>query len=125
MRKVEITELRDGLPQASPEMKRSQESKRICESIRDNDLNIALDATGKMFDSPQLAAFLRNCDERLRKRPTFIVGGPFGLDNCVFARCELRLSLSLLTFPHELSRVLLCEQLYRAECILRNSPYHH
>lgn len=125
MRKVEITELRDGSVQGSPEAKRSQEGKRICESFRDGDLNIALDVAGKPFTSPQLAEFLRTCDERLHKRPTFIVGGPFGLDNCVLARCELRLSLSMLTFPHELARLILYEQLYRAESILRNSPYHH
>lgn len=125
MRKVEITELRDGPPNGSPEAKRSNEGKRICDSLKNGDQNIALDVEGRQFTSPQLAEILRNCDELLHKRPTFIVGGPFGLDNSVLAKCDLRLSLSLLTFPHELARVMLCEQLYRAESILRNSPYHH
>lgn len=125
MRRLEIVELKDAPAALAPEARRALESARIAESLRGDDLNIALTENGREMTSRQFADFLRDCDESARKRPAFIIGGPFGLDKKLLAECHFRLSLSPMTFPHELARVLLFEQLFRAESILRNSPYHH
>lgn len=102
-----------------------QEGVRILASLKQSDLPIALDAAGAAFTSREFAQFLAACDLSLRKRPAFIIGGPYGLAPEVLAACAQRISLSAMTFPHELARVLLLEQIYRAETILRNFPYHH
>lgn len=101
------------------------EGKRILQALEPGDYCIAVDERGKMLPSVQFAHLLRNCEEKILKRPTFIVGGPYGLAADVLARSDIVLALSPMTFPHELARVLLLEQLYRAENILRGTPYHH
>ena len=70
-------------------------------------------------------ALLRQLDQEARGRACFIVGGAWGLDEAVRGRAYRLISLSAMTLPHELARVVLLEQLYRAECILRKVPYHH
>ena len=77
-----------------------------------------------MRTSSQLADLLGRLDGEGR-RPCFVVGGAWGLAPSVLERARERLSLSAMTLPHELARVVLLEQLYRAECILRKAPYHH
>ncbi|MBD5552738.1 MAG: 23S rRNA (pseudouridine(1915)-N(3))-methyltransferase RlmH [Desulfovibrio sp.] len=125
LRPVEVVELKDGGPQLAPEMRKSQEAGRLLAALAACDLPVALDQSGRQWTSPAFAQFLRDCDERLLKRPAFIIGGPYGLAPEVVAACRERLSLSAMTWPHELARVLLFEQLYRAESILRGYPYHH
>ena len=84
-----------------------------------------LDERGERLTSPQWAELLRRMDTEARGRPCFLVGGAWGLDPTVRDRACRILRLSDLTLPHELARVVLLEQLYRAECILRKVPYHH
>ena len=84
-----------------------------------------LDEHGQKLSSPQLAALLRRLDQEARGRACFVVGGAWGLDDSVRQRAFKVLSLSDMTLPHELARVVLLEQIYRAECILRKVPYHH
>jgi 23S rRNA (pseudouridine1915-N3)-methyltransferase len=80
-----------------------------------------LDIAGQALDSMRLSRFLE--DRRMSGRDLcFVVGGPFGLD---LARADHRLSLGPLTLPHQLARVVLLEQLFRAHKILKNEPYHH
>lgn len=124
-RKLEITELRDGPTALDPKKRILQEGERVLASLKAGDFAIALSENGKNLSSRQFAGFLRNCDEKAQKRPTFIVGGPYGLSAPVLAAADFCLSLSNMTFPHELARVLALEQIYRAESILRNTPYHH
>lgn len=123
-RRVEVVEVRDGDAALAPAARSAQEGRRLLEALSREAAPVALDEGGEMLDSPGLAALLRRFDEAA-VRPCFVVGGPFGLSPEVRAACPRRLSLSALTWPHELARVLLLEQLYRAECILRNIPYHH
>ena len=123
-RRVELVEVRDGDAALSPRARSAQEGRRLLEVLAREAAPIALDEGGEMLDSPGLAALLRHFDEGAA-RPCFVVGGPFGLSPEVRAACSHRLSLSAMTWPHELARVLLLEQLYRAECILRHIPYHH
>jgi 23S rRNA (pseudouridine1915-N3)-methyltransferase len=82
---------------------------------------VLLDAGGRTYDSPGFARWL---EERRRggRDVCFVVGGPFGTE---LDRCDERLSLGPMTFPHQLARVLLVEQLYRAHKILAREPYHH
>lgn len=118
-----LTEVRDASCQTAD--RNRQEGNRILDALGSHDLPIALVDTGKALTSPQFARFLLDCDERLLKTPAFIIGGPFGLDQKVLDACKTHISLSAMTWPHELARVLLIEQLYRGESILHNSRYHH
>lgn len=123
-RQVEVVEVRDGDASLAPGQRALQEGRRLVEALAREAAAIALDTGGQSLDSPGLAVLLRRFDEA-SLRPCFVVGGPFGLSDEVRGACSHCLSLSPMTWPHELARVLLLEQLYRAECILRKLPYHH
>ena len=88
-------------------------------------LRIALDEGGDVCGSADFSAFLLNCWERENRAPCFIIGGPYGLSPEVIQKADKVLSLGPMTFPHELALVLLLEQLYRADSIMRGAPYHH
>jgi len=99
------------------------EGRRLLECLRTGDFVVALDEHGRELSTLELAAWLR---ERMQdgRDVTLLVGGPDGLAESVLGRCDLRWSLSRLTFPHALVRILVMEQLYRAQSILGNHPYH-
>ncbi len=107
----------------SDEVAKRDESARLLAKVPAGGWRIALDRSGKAWSSRQLAAQLerwRN-DARL---PCFLIGGPDGIEADDLALCEQRWSLGALTLPHALARVVVAEQLYRAQCILDNHPYH-
>ena len=85
---------------------------------------MALDLRGKSMDSPALAAFLDGLPLQGRNRVAFVIGGSLGLSEAVLQRADLRLSFSSFTFPHQLMRVILLEQLYRACKISAGEKYH-
>jgi len=123
--KLDLLEIRDsigkGLPDAAALV---EEGKVIAQSLESGNYLIALDREGKSFDSVRLAQMLqKQIDAGIRKMD-FVIGGPVGLDQKIVAKANLRLSLSALTLPHELARVVLLEQLYRALTILRGESYH-
>lgn len=99
------------------------EAQRISAALRKNDYVIALDEHGKGLTTRGLSAWLaaRMQDGR---DVAFLIGGPDGLAEPLLARAEFKWSLSPLTFPHALVRVVLAEQLYRAQSVLNNHPYH-
>ena len=102
---------------------RAAENERMMRVLRRDDLVVAMDVKGKAMDTEQLARRLQ--DWMLSGRDVAIlIGGPDGLGADCLARAEMRWSLSPLTFPHGLARVLVAEQLYRAHSILKNHPYH-
>ncbi len=101
-----------------------EEARRILEAFRPGAGIGILDQRGKMLDSPGLAARLSTLENRAVKRVAIVLGGAYGVNEAVRDRGEC-LSLSPLTFPHELCRVILLEQLYRARTIQRGEPYHH
>ena len=123
MRPLTITEIRDG--GGVPKARREDESARLLSALDASDFAIALDESGQSLSSREFAALLRKIDEEALGRPCFIIGGPFGLAQTLLEKSRRILSLSLLTWPHELARVLLLEQIFRAECLRRNIPYHH
>ena len=114
-----ITEVRDA-DQSLPVEKRNAAA-----ALGPHDVPIVLDERGKDFTSPSLAKYLAGLDQAARGTPAFIIGGPFGLTDDVRRRAALLLRLSAMTFPHELARAVLLEQIYRTECIRRGIPYHH
>jgi 23S rRNA (pseudouridine1915-N3)-methyltransferase len=86
---------------------------------------VILDEHGDRLTSRQLADFVRKWTDAPNQRPVFVIGGPFGLSDEVKAAARARIRLSDMTLPHELARLVLLEQLYRAATILKNMPYHH
>lgn len=124
-RHLEYTEVRDGDAALPPDQRKALEGRRIVEALAPQDVALVLDEHGQKLSSPQLAALLRRLDQEARGRACFVVGGAWGLDDSVRQRAFKVLSLSDMTLPHELARVVLLEQVYRAECILRKVPYHH
>jgi 23S rRNA (pseudouridine1915-N3)-methyltransferase len=101
---------------------KAEEAKRLLERIGDDYL-VALDERGKSLTTLQLASWLGERQQDGRNL-TFVIGGPDGLGPQLLARAALRWSLSSLTFPHAMVRVILAEQLYRAHSVLQNHPYH-
>ncbi len=100
-----------------------EEGRRMLAAIPEKSLVVALDVKGQLWDTPTLASRLGQwMAEGLN--PCLLVGGPEGLAPACLARADLRWSLSPLTFPHPLVRVILAEQLYRAWSLLRGHPYH-
>lgn len=104
---------------------KAAEGRTILEWLRPEDHLVALDEKGVQMDSEGLAAFLGARAGGATKRVVFLIGGAFGIDESVLKRADTVWSLSRLTFPHQLVRLILAEQLYRACTILRNEKYHH
>lgn len=90
-----------------------------------DDCLVALDERGKQMSSEQLAGFLQARANESTRNLVFLIGGAYGIDETVLKRANYQWSLSELTFPHQLVRLLLAEQLYRACTILKNEKYHH
>lgn len=93
--------------------------------LQDDDYIVLLDEHGAQLTSNELAGILDELDMQSVKRIVFIIGGAFGVTDEIKQRADVIWSLSVLTFPHQLVRLLLAEQLYRANTIRRGEPYHH
>lgn len=103
---------------------RQEESERILARLRDDDVVILLDERGKNIDSPALSSLIEEEISR-GKRIVVIIGGAYGVDETIHRRANFIWSLSKLVFPHQLVRLILIEQLYRAQEIARGGGYHH
>ena len=103
---------------------RQDESDRILSRLSAYDFIILLDERGKALDSPTFAAVLKDELDHSRK-VLIIIGGAFGVTDKLRNRADLEWSLSPLVFPHQLVRLILTEQLYRAQQIMTGGPYHH
>jgi 23S rRNA (pseudouridine1915-N3)-methyltransferase len=104
---------------------RGKESQMILGQLKKEDWLVALDENGKQFSSEEFAFFIGERATRGAKQLVFLIGGAYGLDKSVLQRANQVMSLSRLTFPHQLVRLILSEQLYRACSILKNEKYHH
>ena len=123
--KLDVIEVAAGAGRTSdPESVRQAESERIVPRIPDGFDVVALTRAGKPMSSAELARELQ--DRALHAAPgiAFIVGGAFGLGRAVLERATRRVALGAMTLPHEMARLVLVEQLYRAGTILRGEPYH-
>ena len=103
---------------------KSREGERILDRIRDNDHVIALAIDGKMYSSETLSDHLENLMLSGKSTIVFVIGGSLGLSKAVLARANEKISFSALTFPHQLMRVILLEQVYRSFRIMKGEPYH-
>lgn len=103
---------------------RQQESERILGRLKSEDFVILLDERGKLLNSPAVAATCGNAFVSSRN-VVLIIGGAYGVDSSVHSRADLVWALSPLVFPHQLVRLIIAEQLYRAQEIANSRPYHH
>ncbi len=103
----------------------AREAESIQRALKKDACLVILDEKGKMYSSVDLAWELGQMFQGPYSEIVFLIGGAFGLDPEIKSRGQYSLSLSKLTLPHELARVLCLEQIYRALTILRNVPYHH
>jgi len=104
---------------------KKKEAELILQSLGKDDWLVVLDERGKLMDSQKLAAFIQSRANESVKQLVFLIGGAYGLDQKLMDRANFSWSLSPLTFPHQLVRLILSEQLYRACSILKNEKYHH
>lgn len=104
---------------------KEMEGNAILKKIKQNDYIVVLDEKGLELGSVEFADQLQKIMNRGVKNLVFVTGGPFGFPKQVYDRAHSRLSLSRMTFPHQLVRLIFIEQLYRAFTILNNEPYHH
>jgi 23S rRNA (pseudouridine1915-N3)-methyltransferase len=104
---------------------KKREAETVILLLKKDDYLIALDERGKQFTSEGLAQIVQERAIASTKHIVFLIGGAYGLDESILAKAKIKWSLSLLTFPHQLVRLILAEQVYRACTILRNEKYHH
>ncbi|MBS1662601.1 MAG: 23S rRNA (pseudouridine(1915)-N(3))-methyltransferase RlmH [Bacteroidetes bacterium] len=109
---------------SQPDLKK-KEAEIILQQLTKDDFLVALDERAKQMTSEGLAQFIQTRGNESAKNLVFLIGGVYGLDESILTRANHKWSLSLLTLPHQLVRLLLAEQLYRACTILRNEKYHH
>ena len=109
----------------SEEQQKKAEGALILSHIADSDILVLLDENGKEKTSRQFADFISNQMNASAKRLVFVVGGPYGFSEDVYAKAAEKISLSRMTFSHQMVRLVFAEQLYRAFTILKNIPYHH
>lgn len=104
---------------------KKREGEMILDWLDKDDYLVALDERGKQLHSEGLASFIQARANESCRHLVFLVGGAYGLDEGVLKRAQFKWSLSSLVFPHQLVRLILAEQVYRACTILRNEKYHH
>ena len=127
--KLEIKEAADEKPPDSASdtvnrMIKEKEGDRLLSFIKDDSYVIALAIDGKMLDSVELSEKIDNLMLSGKSDIVFVIGGSLGLDKRVLDRADYKLSFSKMTFPHQLMRVILLEQIYRSFRIMKNEPYH-
>ena len=127
--KLDIVELADEktpdkASDALNEQIKATEAERLMKHIRDQDYVIALAIDGKMLDSVELSHKIGQLGVEGKSTIDFVIGGSLGLSDKVLRRADYKLSFSRMTFPHQLMRVILLEQIYRAYRIMKNEPYH-
>lgn len=123
----EIKELPDvkNAGKISEKQQKEAEGDAILSQISESETLILLDERGKEFSSRMFAEEMGNLMSSGKKRINFVIGGPYGFSPAVYDRANSLLSLSKMTFNHEMVRMFFCEQLYRAMTILRGESYHH
>ncbi|MDL2281561.1 23S rRNA (pseudouridine(1915)-N(3))-methyltransferase RlmH [Parabacteroides sp. OttesenSCG-928-G06] len=104
---------------------KEREAELILKALQPGDHLVLLDEKGKEFSSLQFAAYMEKKMHTVSKRLVFVVGGPYGFSESVYKTAAEKISLSKMTFSHQMIRVIFTEQLYRAMTILNNEPYHH
>jgi len=127
--KISITELQDektpeNASEKEEDMIKKTEGDRILKSIEDDSYVIALDLNGNMLSSVEFSSIISDLGVQGKSNINFIIGGSLGLSPEVLKRADYKLCFSKMTFPHQLFRVMLLEQIYRGFRIMKGEPYH-
>jgi 23S rRNA (pseudouridine1915-N3)-methyltransferase len=109
----------------SVQEQKMKEGKKIIQSLGNEDYVILLDEKGKELRTLGFSEWMGKILMLPKKRIVFVIGGPWGFSDEVYSRADFKMSLSKLTFPHQLVRLLFLEQLYRVFTIMKGEPYHH
>ena len=104
---------------------KEKEGELILKKLNATDVLILLDENGKQFGSVEFADFLQKKMNSGIKQLVLVIGGPYGFSDAIYTKAQAKISLSKMTFSHQMVRLFLVEQLYRAFTILKNEPYHH
>jgi 23S rRNA (pseudouridine1915-N3)-methyltransferase len=102
-----------------------KEGKRIIQATNTEDYVILLDERGKDYTTKEFSGLMEKAFMLPKKRIVFVIGGAWGFSDDVYSRADISMSLSKMTFPHQLVRLLFLEQLYRVFTIIKGEPYHH
>jgi 23S rRNA (pseudouridine1915-N3)-methyltransferase len=121
---TEIPELKN-VSALSTEQIKTKEGELILKNVKPNDDVILLDERGKQYTSVELAKVLQDKISYIGKDITFVIGGAYGFSQEVYSRANSKISLSKMTFSHQMVRAIVAEQIYRAFTIIRGEPYHH
>ena len=122
---IKEEKLPDDPSQAQTEAAMKKEGERILAVLPRKSMKIALCVEGKQLSSEEFSSLIKNAENSGFSQISFIIGGAFGLSEEVKKVCDFRLSLSKMTFSHQMVRLIFVEQLYRALTILNHEPYHH
>lgn len=123
--KIELKELKlKNSNNLSSELLKHKEAELILGNLETDSILIALDEKGKQIDSVEFSKILNNFQLNYSSKITFIIGGADGLDEKIIKKANLVLGLGKMTLPHLMARVVLIEQIYRAQTIINNHPYH-
>lgn len=122
--RIEIPDLKNS-KNLSFEQQKQKEAELLLSKITNTDFVVLLDENGKEFSSLQFSKEISKWQNQSISSVVFLIGGPYGFDKSVYDRANLKISLSKLTFSHQMVRLFFIEQLYRAYTILKGEPYHH
>ncbi len=121
---IEIPELKN-VSALSREQIKTKEGELILKNIRNTDDVILLDERGREYSSVELAGIIQNKINYEGRDIVYVIGGAYGFSDAVYARANSKLSLSRMTFSHQMVRAIFAEQIYRAFTIMKGEPYHH
>lgn len=120
-----VNVIKDAGHLAEPALILQKEAEIILNSLKENDYLVLLDENGKTFSSVSFADHIKKLEQRSIQHLVFLIGGAFGFDKTIYHRANEKISLSSMTFTHQMVRMIFAEQLYRAFTILGNQKYHH
>jgi 23S rRNA (pseudouridine1915-N3)-methyltransferase len=109
----------------SVDQQKQQEGDLILKQLQAGDHVVLLDEHGKEFRSVEFSSYMEQKMQTVNKRLVFVIGGPYGFSSDVYGKANEKISLSKMTFSHQMVRLIFVEQLYRAMTIMRGEPYHH
>ena len=109
----------------SADQQKQQEGELILKQMQAGDHVVLLDEHGKEFRSVEFSSYMEQKMQMVNKRLVFVIGGPYGFSPDVYGKANEKISLSKMTFSHQMVRLIFVEQLYRAMTIIRGEPYHH
>ena len=109
----------------SETQQKEKEGELILKKLNTSDVLVLLDENGKQYSSVDFSGFLQKKMNSGIKQLVFVIGGPYGFSNSIYQKAQGKISLSKMTFSHQMVRLFVVEQLYRGFTILKNEPYHH